>query len=127
MNRRAMDLYDVDTGESLTAYRIVTLDGPIELRYCKAARGRIVQVRRGPMRIHYFYDEPMGQTMIQEDARRNGVSLQDILAHAPAAKTETVPVVGQDGSVVLYDMYVNGEWHGSRRTLEQCELYFRGR
>lgn len=38
--------------------------------------------------------------------------------------TETVPVLDKHGNVVLYDMYVDGEWHGSRRTLEQCVLYF---
>lgn len=85
-----MDIYDVDTGESRTAdvvQGIASLDEPIELRYCKAERGRIVQVRRGSdgsVRIHYFYDEPEGQKMIRADESRNGVSLQDILAHAPA-------------------------------------------
>ena len=89
MNRE-MDLYDVDTGESLTAdavQDIASLDEPIELRYCTAERGRIVQVRRGQdgaVRVHYFYDEPGGQQMIREDESRNGVSLADILANAPA-------------------------------------------
>lgn len=38
--------------------------------------------------------------------------------------TETVPVLDEPGNVVLYDMYVDGQWHGSRRTLEQCALHF---
>ena len=39
-------------------------------------------------------------------------------------KTKIIPVRDKDGNVVLYDMYVDGEWHGSRRTLEQCALHF---
>lgn len=39
-------------------------------------------------------------------------------------RTETVPVLDKDGNVVLYDMYVDGDWHGSRRILEQCQLHF---
>lgn len=39
-------------------------------------------------------------------------------------KIETVPVRDKDGNVVLWDMYVDGEWHGSRRTPEQCALHF---
>ncbi|MFD2031416.1 hypothetical protein ACFSKM_16065 [Ancylobacter dichloromethanicus] len=26
---------------------------------------------------------------------------------------------------ILYDMYVDGVWHGSKRTLAQCESYFK--
>lgn len=37
---------------------------------------------------------------------------------------ETVPVLNDDGSVLLYDMFVNGTWIGSRRTLPQCEQAF---
>ncbi len=37
---------------------------------------------------------------------------------------ETRAVSGPDGGVQLYDMFVGGVWHGSRRTLEQCALYF---
>lgn len=87
---RKMDLYDSDTGESLvadTVQDIASLDDPIELRYCTARRGRIVQVRRGKdggVRIHYFYDEPGSQAMIREDESRNGVSLETILEHAPS-------------------------------------------
>lgn len=83
---RNMGLYDSDTGESLVAdvvHDIASLDDPIELWFCRAQRGRIVQVRRGCLHIHYFYDEPGGQDMIREDEDRIGVSLEDILAHAP--------------------------------------------
>lgn len=38
-------------------------------------------------------------------------------------RLESIPVI-VDGAVQLYDMYVDGKWHGSRRTLEQCRLYF---
>lgn len=37
---------------------------------------------------------------------------------------ETRAVKGLDGTVQIYDMFVCGVWHGSRRTLEQCALYF---
>ena len=37
---------------------------------------------------------------------------------------ETRAVLDDHGAVVLYDMYVNGEWHGSRRTMRQCQMYF---
>jgi hypothetical protein len=38
-------------------------------------------------------------------------------------------VVDRDGSVVLYDMFIDDEWHGSRRTQAQCAHYIirRGR
>jgi hypothetical protein len=87
-----MDIYDSDTGESLVAdvvQDIASFDEPIELRYCTAQRGRIVQVRRGAdgsVRIHYFYDEPSGRQMIRDDERRNGVSLETILANAPGGQ-----------------------------------------
>jgi len=35
-------------------------------------------------------------------------------------KFESRPILGKDGEVSLYDMYANGEWHGSRRTEAQC-------
>lgn len=85
---RDMGLYDRDTGENLKAdvvQDIASLDDPIQLWYCKAARGPIVQVRYGSHHIHYFYQEPEGQKMIREDERRNGVSLADILENAPTA------------------------------------------
>ncbi len=37
---------------------------------------------------------------------------------------ETAPIRDSDGCVILYDMFVYGEWVGSRRTIEQCELVF---
>lgn len=86
---RDMGLYDSDTGQSLTAdviQDIASLDEPIELWFCAAKRGRIVQVRYGSRRIHYFYDEPGGQQMIREDEGRNGISLETILANAPECR-----------------------------------------
>jgi hypothetical protein len=26
--------------------------------------------------------------------------------------------------IIYYDMYIDGVWHGSRRTLDICEKYF---
>jgi hypothetical protein len=80
-------LYDSATGESLQSskkHTITSGEEPIELLYCAAQRGPIVQVRRGCSRIHYFYREPEGQEMIQQDERRLGVSLADILENAPS-------------------------------------------
>ena len=37
----------------------------------------------------------------------------------------TIPVKDKEGNVVLYDMYVNGRWIGSRSTVKQCEEAFR--
>jgi hypothetical protein len=31
------------------------------------------------------------------------------------------PVINNEGSVVLYDIYIEREWVGSKRTLQQCE------
>lgn len=36
---------------------------------------------------------------------------------------KTVPVIVKD-EVQLLDMYVDGEWHGSRRTQQQCDDHF---
>lgn len=88
---RNLGLYDSDTGESIKAdvvHDVASLDEPITLLYARAERGRIVQVRRGTdgaVRIHYFYDEPEGQKMIDEDELRNGVSLAAILEMAPVS------------------------------------------
>ena len=30
------------------------------------------------------------------------------------------PVYAPDGAIQLYDIYIRGEWQGSRRTLKQC-------
>jgi len=38
---------------------------------------------------------------------------------------QTIPV-SSDDNVLLFDMYVNGHWIGSRRTLRPCALIFRG-
>lgn len=68
-----MGLYDSDTGDSLVADRIVPLgnddDGePLALAYCNAKRGRLVQVRAGCLRVHYFLNE----ATMDEDASRIG-------------------------------------------------------
>lgn len=34
---------------------------------------------------------------------------------------EARPVLDKRGFAVLFDLYVAGEWVGSRRTVEQCE------
>lgn len=40
-------------------------------------------------------------------------------------QTETRPVRDErTGEVILYDMYVDSKWCGSRRTLEQCAAFF---
>ncbi len=84
-----MDLYDSATGEVLLVEKSVELaaaDGDnLSLIYTTAKRGRICQVRRGSIRIHYFIDEPEGQAMIAEDEERNRVSYADMLRYAPAA------------------------------------------
>lgn len=38
---------------------------------------------------------------------------------------KTVPIINEKGEVLLFDMYVNGVWHGSRRTQEQVDAYFK--
>ena len=84
---RSLGLYDSDTGKSIEAdvvQDVASLDDPITLLYARAQRGRIVQVRYGSSRIHYFYDEPEGRKMITEDEGRNGVSLAAILEMAPS-------------------------------------------
>lgn len=35
--------------------------------------------------------------------------------------TTTIPVKDEKGNILLYDMYVNGRWIGSRPTIRQCE------
>jgi len=37
----------------------------------------------------------------------------------------TVPLLDEKGVAILFDMYVDGVWHGSKRTLAQCESYFK--
>lgn len=41
-----------------------------------------------------------------------------------ARETKTIPVFDRDGTVLLYDMYLDGKWIGSRRTLPQCAESF---
>lgn len=36
----------------------------------------------------------------------------------------TVAVYGDNGEPILFDMYIDGVWHGSRRTACQCADYF---
>ena len=37
------------------------------------------------------------------------------------------PVSSKKEGVILLDIYVNGQWCGSRRTLKQCELFLKDR
>src|ERR1017187_9877891 len=37
-----------------------------------------------------------------------------------------IPVVDRDDTIVLYDIYVDNEWHGSRRLLRDAKEYARG-
>jgi hypothetical protein len=39
-------------------------------------------------------------------------------------ETKVVPLLDESGVPLLFDMYIDGIWHGSRRTLVQCESYF---
>ena len=40
---------------------------------------------------------------------------------------ELRPVIDQyNGRVILFDIYRDGQWLGSRRTVEQCEFLFDG-
>jgi hypothetical protein len=62
----------------------------------------------------------------KEPRAASGAQREHLGKSPPASppKLARSPDREKDGNVVLYDMYVNGEWHGSRRTLEQCDLYF---
>jgi hypothetical protein len=44
----------------------------VTLAFTRATRGRIVQLRSGVSRIHYFMDEPAGKRMMDEDSERYG-------------------------------------------------------
>jgi hypothetical protein len=38
---------------------------------------------------------------------------------------KTVPVIDEKtGETILYDLFVDDRWHGSRRTLHQSIVYF---
>jgi hypothetical protein len=41
-------------------------------------------------------------------------------------RTSAVPVLDKDGEVVLYDIFIDNEWHGSRRLLRYAEDYING-
>jgi len=86
-----IELYDSDTGKSLEVAHVEDVSAfqkNIEralLIYTEAKAGPIVQLRRydkygGEGRIHYFYREPGGQTMLNEDAMRFGFQRGDLLA-----------------------------------------------
>lgn len=36
---------------------------------------------------------------------------------------EVKPLLDERGFAVLFDLWIAGEWVGSRRTVEQCELW----
>lgn len=68
---KRMDMYDSDTGESLMATHVADLGHdaagePLALAFARAKRGRIVQIRAGSLRCHYFLDEP---TILADAAR----------------------------------------------------------
>jgi hypothetical protein len=59
-------------------------------------------------------------------------SAHDDLGLNPATRSTTdrgrmttVPLLDENGMAILFDMYVDGAWHGSQRTLAQCESYFK--
>lgn len=33
------------------------------------------------------------------------------------------PVLDDENNLVLFDIYIGGEWHGSQRTYRQCQQY----
>lgn len=35
------------------------------------------------------------------------------------------PVLNKYGEIELYDIYIDGKWVGSRRTIEFCEFIFK--
>lgn len=44
-------------------------------------------------------------------------------AGSEAPDIEARPVLDERGYAVLFDLWVNGTWVGSRRTAEQCEQH----
>ena len=88
-----LDLYDSDTGVSLVASHSVNAsqdaERPMYLVYTSAKRGNIVQIQEGSGCIHYFYEEPIVENMIRQDAKRWGLTGDALLAaikrHAPQA------------------------------------------
>lgn len=45
--------------------------------------------------------------------------------HMQRVTTKAIPLLDESGNAILFDMYVDGIWHGSLRTLAQCENYFK--
>lgn len=110
-----MWLYDSATVDTLYAEKIVDVSdltnrpGGARMLYTRAKRGRIVQLRMGPLWIHYFFDEPAGAAMIREDEDRfgffPGTLMPAILQHAPGVDDATgalapakVPAPGADAA-----------------------------
>jgi len=93
---RNVGLCDSDTGQSLVAIKEVNVSDlqswsdEAWLVYTEAKRGRIVQLQSGSVHIHYFYDEPASQRMIEEDGSRRGFPnmLAVVLENAPPASVE---------------------------------------
>lgn len=86
-----LGLYDSETGKTLEPTKVVDVSAlqswsdKAFLVYTEAKRGRIVQLQQGCACIHYFYDEPGGQAMIQEDASlRFPNMLAVVLENAPS-------------------------------------------
>ncbi len=82
-----LGLYDSANGKSLEASRVVDVSEqfgePAKMAFAMAERGPLVQFRWGSndcARIHYFYDEPGGEQMIREDARRWNMTPDALLA-----------------------------------------------
>lgn len=75
---RSLGLYDSDTQQTLEPVKEVnvsdlqTWSDEAWLVYTQAKRGLIVQLQSGAARIHYFYDEPGGRKMIEEDGAFRG-------------------------------------------------------
>jgi len=74
-----MDIRDDDTGMSLVSNKVVDVSDftrhfchDARVLFTQAQRGRLMQLRLDGSRIHYFIDEPDGQTMMFEDCQRFG-------------------------------------------------------
>lgn len=39
-------------------------------------------------------------------------------------KLKLIPVLGNNNEIQLYDMYIEGEWHGSKRTEDHCKFWY---
>ncbi len=83
----SIGLFDSDDISTLRIEKRAVVAGddgrPVSLVYTTSKRGRICQIRRSNMHIHYFFDEPGGRRMIASDVNRNGgVTLETILENA---------------------------------------------